>query len=47
MSKDLKAALERWIIIAAQKPRPSPYVVTTERPASTASYAVVNTFAGW
>jgi len=47
MSKDLEAALERWIIIAASKPRPSAYVITTERATRTSAYTVVNKFAGW
>ena len=47
MSKDLKAALKWWITIAAQKPRPSPYVITTKRATRTSSYTGVNKFAGW
>jgi len=47
LSKDLKVALERWMPLAQSQLRPSPYVVTTERSASTSSYAVVNKFAGW
>jgi integrase len=47
MSKDLKVALALWIPLAQSQPRPSAYVITTERAARTNSYTVVNKFAGW
>ncbi len=47
MSKDLKAALALWMPLAQSQPRPSVYVITTERATRTSSYTVVNKFAGW
>jgi integrase/recombinase XerD len=47
MIKDLKAALALWIPLAQSQPRPSAYVIATERATRTCSYKVVNKFAGW
>jgi len=47
MSKDLKAALALWMPLAQSQPRPSAYVITTERATRTSFYKVVNKFAGW
>ncbi len=47
LNKELRAALECWKLLAEGSVRPSPFVVTTERSASTSSYALVNKFAGW
>ena len=47
MSKELKAALALWMPLAQSQPRPSAYVITTERATRTSSYTVVNKFAGW
>jgi integrase/recombinase XerD len=47
LNKELRAALERWKLLADASVRPSPFVVTTERSQRTSSYALVNKFAGW
>ena len=47
LNKELRAALERWKLLADASVRPSPFVVTTERADRTSSYALVNKFAGW
>jgi integrase len=47
IAKDLKAALKAWKAEADSDLRKSTYVITTERGASTSSYAIVNKFAGW
>jgi integrase len=47
LNKELRAALERWKLLADAHVRPSPFVVTTERSQRTSSYALVNKFAGW
>jgi integrase/recombinase XerD len=47
LNKDLRAALERWQLLAEGSVRPSLFVVTTERSQRTSSYALVNKFAGW
>ena len=47
LNKDLRAALERWKLLADGSVRPSSFVVTTERADRTSSYALVNKFAGW
>ena len=47
LNKELRAALADWKALVAKSPRPSPYVVSTERSTRTSSYAVVNMFAGW
>ena len=47
LNKELRAALERWKLLADGSVRPSPFVVTTERADRTSSYALVNKFAGW
>lgn len=46
-AKDLKAALKAWKAEAEANYRKSPYVVTSERGASTSSSAIVNKFASW
>ena len=47
LNKDLRTALERWQLIGLENRHKCAYVITTERSASTSSYAVVNKFAGW
>ena len=47
LNKELRAALERWKLLADGSLRPSLFVVTTERADRTSSYALVNKFAGW
>lgn len=47
MNKELRAAMADWKGLVAKRPRPSPYVISTERSARTSSYAIVNLFAGW
>ena len=47
LNKELRAALAEWKALVAKRPRPSPFVISTERSARTSSYSVVNMFAGW
>ena len=47
ISKDLKVALALWMLLAQSQPRPSQYVIITERATRTSSYKFVNKFAGW
>jgi integrase len=47
IAKDLKAALKAWEAEVETNYRKSPYVVTSERGASTSSNAIVNKFASW
>ena len=47
LNKDLLAALAMLKDEADNHPRPSPYVITSERGERTSSYAIVNMFATW
>lgn len=47
VNKDLQVALAALKTEADNHPRPSPYVITSERGEKTSSYTVVNMFAGW
>ena len=47
INKDLKIALVALKAETDNHPRPSPYVISSERGGKTSSYAIVNKFAGW
>jgi integrase len=47
LSKDLRVALGELKAEAQKAPRPSPYVISTERAEKTSSYAIVNKFGAW